>query len=347
MDGYAVAMKGFGGDGPWELEVRGESRSGHPAPVLAPGCACRIFTGAELPEGSDSVVIQEDVERHGDRVRFLRRPGSGDNIRRAGEDLRSGAVALESGTRLRPGGIALATSLDRTELFVARRPRVAILSTGDELRSPGDPPRRGSIPDSNGIAVAALARAVCADVDILPRVGDDAEQTAARIGSAARDRDLIVTIGGASVGEHDVVRTALERLGAELDFWKVRIRPGKPLAFGRLGATLLLGLPGNPVSAQLTFLLFGVPLLRALQGDRRPRPRFFQATLGAPLRHPLGRRGFYRARWERDGVVVPLENQASGASTSLAWAELLIVMPETVEVYEAGTTVSVLLLDAT
>jgi molybdopterin molybdotransferase len=325
MDGYAVARSSFVGAGPWSLPVLGESRAGALAAPLAPGTACRIFTGAPIPEAADAVVMQEEVTRDGDRASFALAPALGAHIRRRGEDLAQGAAALSKGTRLNAFQIGLAAAVDRSELLVARRPRVTILCTGEELRSPGSPATPGSIPDSNGPSLAALVSATGAVPLLAARTGDTMEATEAALRAALRGCDLLLTVGGVSVGEHDLVRAALARVGAELNFWKVQIKPGKPLAFGRHGDTLILGLPGNPVSAQLTFALFGMPLLRAMQGDRQPIPPRGRARLHSELRQKPGRTGFYRAQLQGD-LAITATNQASGSAASLAHADALLIL---------------------
>ncbi|HET7541045.1 MAG TPA: gephyrin-like molybdotransferase Glp [Polyangiaceae bacterium] len=338
MDGYAVACSAFAGAGPWSLPVRGESRAGGLSPTLAAGTACRIFTGAPIPEGADAVVMQENVTRAGDLAQFAVAPELGAHIRRRGEDLADGALALAKGTRLTPFQIGLAAAVDRGELLVARRPRVGVLCTGEELRSPGSPATPGSIPDSNGPSLCALVAATGALPVLAPRIGDTLEATEAALRAAVRGCDLLLTVGGVSVGEHDLVRAALERVGVQLDFWKVAIRPGKPLAFGRHGETLILGLPGNPVSAQLTFALFGMPLLRAMQGDRSPLPARGRARLQRALPQKPGRTGFYRARLEGD-LAITATNQASGSAVSLAHADALLIVPEDSAGLSAGDSV--------
>jgi molybdopterin molybdotransferase len=343
MDGYAVARDSFSGDGPWQLPVRGESRAGALVSPLERGATCRIFTGAPVPALADAVVMQEDVTRDGDMARFAARPSAGAHIRRRGEDLPEGAVALSRGTRLTPFQVGLAAAVDRNELLVAQRPRVTILCTGEELRSPGTPATPGSIPDSNGPSLAALAACTGSLPLIAPRTGDTLDATESAIRAALRGSDLLLTVGGVSVGEHDLVRAALARVGVELEFWKVRIRPGKPLAFGRWGNTLVLGLPGNPVSAQLTFALFGMPLLRAMQGDRSPVPPRGRARLHSALSQKPGRTGFYRARLEGD-LAITAPNQASGSPASLAHSDALLVLPEDCAGLGAGEGVDVIRL---
>jgi molybdopterin molybdotransferase len=343
MDGYAVATSSFIGDPPWDIDVSGESRTGRAAPTFAAGTACRIFTGAEVPPGADAVVMQEDVERIGNVARFAFVPKVGQHIRDAGEDLRRDKLALEAGTRLGPYQLGLAAASDVARVCVARRPHVAILSTGDELRPPGSPSRPASIPESNGIVIATLATGAGADVRAAEVMADDLELTRDRIRTLLDSSDLLVTIGGVSVGDHDVVRPALEAAGVDLEFHKVAIKPGKPLTLGRRRDVIVLGLPGNPVSAQVTFSLFGLPLLRKMQGERTRTPRPRRARLAAPLRQRPGRKGYYAATLDGDSVS-PLTSQSSGSTVSLAHANALAILPADSEGYEAGEWVEVLLL---
>ena len=345
MDGYAVQTSAFRGDAPFRLELIGESRMGALPPPLVPGTTCRIFTGAALPDGADTVVMQEDVTREGDRITFHKVPERGAHVRRAGEDLKEGDLAIEVGTRLGPFHLALAASLDYPELVVHERPRVTIVCTGDELRAPGDAADAGSIAECNSIGLRALAEQAGAWVRVAPLVRDEPQATQASIEQALRRTDLLVTVGGVSVGDHDVVRPALERAGVTLEFWKVAIKPGKPLALGRAGATRVLALPGNPASSMVTFSLFALPLLRAMQGDRKPLPATLRAPLAAGIVRKPGRLEFMRARWEAtaDGLAVRvLPNQASGAVTSMAWADGLAVVEPDVTSLSAGDTVEVL-----
>jgi molybdopterin molybdotransferase len=344
MDGYAVRSADFDGAGPWRFPVTLEQRAGESGQHLAPGDAARIFTGAPLLEGSDSVIMQEQAERDGQVVTFRAAPRAGSNVRRRGEDLSRGAVALSRGTRLNPFRLGLAAALDRAELEVFRRPRVLLLCTGDELRDAGSAPRPGSIPDSNGPSLAALARRAGADVRLLPRTGDDLDATREVLRGALDTCDVLLTVGGVSVGDHDVVKKALELEQVTIDFWKVNIKPGKPLAFGRRGDTLVLGLPGNPVSAQLTLGLFGLPLLRTLQGDTSALPKATRVELAAPLTQKPGRMGFYRARLI-EGRALVSNNQASGAPTSMAHADVLVMLPEESSGAAAGAVVDALRLD--
>lgn len=348
MDGYAVAVDDLVGEGPYELDVRGESAAGGAPATFERGSAMRIFTGAPVVAPSDAVVMQENVVRAGDRVELATRPRVGENVRRRGEDLEEGATALAAGTRLGPGTIALAAALDRPTLVVARRPVVTILCTGDELRSPGERARPGSIVESNGYFVAASARRAGAIVRLTPFVRDEPEVAARAIERALVGSDLVVTIGGVSVGDHDVVRPALERAGVAIDFYKVALKPGKPLTVGSRGGLLVLGLPGNPASASLTFLLFGVPLLRAMQGDASPLPTPERLAVRGSLERRPGRREFVRATIAREGgerVAVLRRNQASGAVTSFAEATALVVIPEEVSSVASGDRLDVLSID--
>jgi len=340
MDGYAVASAGFQGSGPWALRVASESAAGGELPgPLAEGTACRIFTGARLPEGADAIVIQEDVDRQGDTIQVRAAPPRGDWVRRRGADLEAGAVALGHGSRMTPGRVALAAALDRPYVLVAPRPVVTVLCTGDELRSPGEPGAPGSIAESNGLFVAAAGRAAGAIVRIGAFVRDDPEVAKEATLAALRGTDLCVTIGGVSVGDRDVMRPALESAGVSLDFWRVALKPGKPLCVGRAGSVHVLGLPGNPASASLTFLLFGVPLLRALQGDAAPVPPRIRVRVIGSLRRKAGRMELLRAQLDTESGELRariLPNQASGAVTSFAEADTLILVPPDRERVDEG-----------
>jgi molybdopterin molybdotransferase len=343
MDGFAVRSTSFTGESPWLFPVVGESRTGRQPPVLESGAVCRIFTGAQLPEGADAVVMQEDVTVSEGSAAFNRRPAPFEHVRRAGEDLPLGALALETGTRLGPYQLGLVASLDRDRVLVARRPRVTILCTGDELRKAGTPARAASIPESNSIVVAALATSAGASVTIAEGSSDTLDETRAKISAALDASDLLITIGGVSVGEYDVVRPALEAAGVTLEMHKVAMKPGKPLTLGRRGDTVVLGLPGNPVSAQVTFALFGLPLLRIMQGDRAAMAKARSFRLGAAIRQKQGRRGFYAAAVDGD-VVTPLAGQASGSTVNLAHAGALIVVPEDSSGYAAEQSVNAYVL---
>jgi molybdopterin molybdotransferase len=342
MDGYAVATADLDGPGPWTLPVSGGSSAGAKAPPLSPGAAFRIFTGAPVPEGADAVVMQEDVARAGDTIRFAASPRPGQHIRRAGEDLPNGTLALAKGTRLTPGSLALAAMLGRFEVRVARRPRVTILCTGDELRAPDEPARGASIPESNSAPLAALSAQAGAEVRIAPIARDEAQGTQRAVEEALEGTDVLLTVGGVSVGDHDLVRPALERAGVSLDFWKVAIKPGKPLAVGRFGPAYVLGLPGNPASALVAVATFGAPLLRRLQGDRAPRAMPLPARIAQGRKRSPERTELVRGSLRVEGtdlVAAAHDNQASGAATSLASSDGLIVVPAGAEPLEARAPV--------
>ncbi|HEX4515469.1 MAG TPA: gephyrin-like molybdotransferase Glp [Polyangiaceae bacterium] len=337
MDGYAVRAADVTDA---DMAVVGESRAGTEAPELAVKSACRIFTGAPMPRGADAVVMQEDVERDGDRVRFRTKPAAGAFVRKRGDDLRAGDIALAKGTRVSASCLAMLASLDCADVLVTRAPRVAIVPTGDELRAPGALGGPASIAESNSPALEAMALGAGATVATSAPVPDDLDRVKSAFEEALRSCDVLVTIGGVSVGEHDVVKEALEACGVRLDFWRVAIKPGKPLAVGKRDETIVLGLPGNPVSAMITFALFGVPLLRAMQGDTRALPRRTRMKLAAPASHKTGRLELARARVDERGVTV-LPNQASGAIVGLCRADVLASIPADVERLDAGAEVDV------
>lgn len=343
MDGYAVNSQQVK-PGPWLLPIVGERCAGSPAGELVPGTACRVFTGAPLPTGADAVLVQEDARLRDGALELTSLPAAGTHVREAGEDLATGELALRAGTRLGPFHLGLLASLEATTVHVARRPRVAIVCTGSELRTAGSPQRPASIVESNGIVLAALARAAGADAWLTPLVEDETRILQRRLRQALDGADVVLTVGGVSVGTYDVVRESMTAIGAAVEFYKVAIKPGKPLTFGRLGQKSLIGLPGNPVSAQVTAALFVVPLLRQMQGDVRavaaPRPYL----LGAPLEQHPGRRGFYRAQLE-GGRVLPLSRQGSGSVVSMAEAEALIMMDEHLAQLPEGASVPVYVLN--
>jgi molybdopterin molybdotransferase len=313
------------------MPVVGESRAGSRDVALLPSeSVMRVFTGAPLGPGADAVVMQEDVTREGDVARFRSRPSQGAHVRKRGEDLAKGDVAIARGTRMRAAHVALAASLDRAWVYVARRPIVAIVGTGNELRPHGSPGAPGSIAESNGCALRAMVYRAGGLARVARFVEDDARATERALAEGLDGSDVMITIGGVSVGEHDLVRPALEKVGVSLDFWKVAIKPGKPLAVGRRGRSVVLGLPGNPVSALVTFALLGAPLLRAMQGDREPIPAPRRGRLTRSVRHAPGRLELVRATLAYDAAglnVTPLANQASGAPVSLARADALACIP--------------------
>jgi molybdopterin molybdotransferase len=355
MDGYAVRAHDLelaSPSPPYRLPVRGESRTGVVPGPLEPASAMRIFTGAAMPDGADTVIMQEHVTRDDAFAVVSAKPRRGQHVRRRGEDLACGSLAIPRGTRLRPAHLAFAASLDRAALTVTKRPVVAILATGDELRRPGTDPVPGTIPESNTAALRAMARSAGAETRALPFVPDDRSATERAFAAALDASDVVVTVGGVSVGDHDLVRPALEAVGVTLELWKVAIKPGKPIAIGRFPRpgrreALVVGLPGNPASAIVTFAVFGVPLLRALQGDLAPVPGLLRAKMTRAHAHDPGRLELARAQVTRSAsglAVATLGNQASGALTSMAHADALALIPAEASGVAAGDEVDVWLL---
>ncbi|MCW2992150.1 MAG: molybdopterin molybdotransferase MoeA [Solirubrobacterales bacterium] len=334
MDGYAVR-----GGGP-EFRVVGESRAGTPyAGELGEGEAVVISTGAALPLSADAVVPIERVTRAAtdDGVVTQGEISAGDHVRRPGEDLRAGEVVLTAGTRMTPAALGVAAGAGRATLLVARRPRVTIVATGDELVAPGRPLGPGQIHDSNALALAALAETAGAQVVGSVRAPDDRARTLAVLEQALEGTDLLLVSGGVSVGPHDHVRPALEQLGVQERFWRVALRPGKPTWFGTRGETLVIGLPGNPVSALVTFALFARPALAALQGAPAARRR--RVTLGEPItRHP-DRDQAVRVRLDDAGRARATGPQGSHVLSSMLGADGLAIVPRGEGAIEAGATV--------
>ena len=323
MDGYAIRFDDL--PGPWS--VIGETAAGAaPDRIVKAGEAMRIFTGAMLPDGADTVIVQEDVARDGARLTLTGDgPGShGRHIRARATDFAAGDCLLPAGTRLTPGAIAAAAMSGAAQLAVGRRPRVAILTTGDELVQPGHPLAPGQIPDSNGAMLAAMLAGEVAEAILPHHIRDDRATLTKVIKELSRRHDVIVTVGGASVGDHDHVRGALEDAGGQLDFWKIAMRPGKPLIAGTIGDAILLGLPGNPSSAYVTATLFLLPLVRHLARARDPFSAVHRAPLAAALAEGGTRRDYLRARLE-GGRLTPLFGQESGLTLPLASANALLI----------------------
>jgi molybdopterin molybdotransferase len=318
--------------------------------TVGPGEAVRIFTGARLPEGADAVVIQEDTEAGDGEALVLDTVGPfepGRHVRPAGIDFIEGQIGLTAGRRLTARDIGLAAAMNRPWLLVHRRPRVAILPTGDEVVLPGDPIGPNQIVSSNGAALGALV-AAAGGVPIQLGIARDDSDTLKTMAQGAAGADLLVTIGGASVGEHDLVRKALGEIGLAVDFWKIAMRPGKPLMFGRLGATAVLGLPGNPVSALVCGMLFLRPALDRLQGLPGDGPALEPALAGADLKLNDGRQDYLRARlgWDADGALVatPHVKQDSSMMSALAGADCLIVRPPAAPAVAKGERVRIIRL---
>ncbi|MCJ0763767.1 gephyrin-like molybdotransferase Glp [Variovorax terrae] len=330
MDGYAVRCADAARAGA-VLRVTQRIPAGASGHALEPGTAARIFTGAPLPPGADAVVMQEDTEAVGEsQVRLLAVPPAGQWIRRAGEDVAQGTVVLSKGERLTPAALGLAASIGLDSLRVSRRPRVALFSTGDELVMPGEVPpeamKPGAIYNSNRFFLRALLRRLGCEVTDLGIVPDDRAATVEALRGAARGHDLILTSGGVSVGEEDHIKPAVQSLGS-LDLWQIAIKPGKPFAYGRVGTAHFIGLPGNPVSSFVTFLLLVRPFLLKLQGARELLPR--SQAMPAHFSWPRAdkRREFLRVRRNAEGELELFANQSSGVLTSTVWGDGVVDNP--------------------
>lgn len=342
MDGYAV--RGADLPGPWR--VIGESAAGRPfSGMIGPGEAARISTGAMIPDGADCVVVQEDVARDGDRLTLTGDgPGApGAHIRRAGHDFATGALLADAGAIIDARLIALAAMAGHGALSVFPRPRIAILSTGDELVPPGQPlPSPAHIPASNGVMLAALLSPLPCDLIVPPLLPDDRATIAAALQEHSQ-ADIIVTTGGASVGDHDLIQPALTDGGGTVDFWRIAMRPGKPVMIGKLGDAIVLGLPGNPVSAYVTATLLLLPLVRQMLGYQALVPVISQAIAGDPFPANGPRQDFVRARWH-DGQLVRLGNQDSGALLALHRADALVVRPAHAAAVQPGEPIDYIAL---
>jgi molybdopterin molybdotransferase len=342
MDGYAVRAADTA-PAPATLTVIGESAAGRPFErAVRPGEAVRIFTGAPVPDGTDTVVIQEDVSRKGERITLSAAAPAGDNLRSAGMDFREGDALIAAGLRLTPRDVALAAAANHTALAVRRRARVAILATGDELVPPGGGLGPAQIIASNNFAVAGVVEAHGAIAIDLGIVNDEIGATKDAV-ERARDAgvDVLVTLGGASVGDHDLVQQALVSSGMELGFWRIAMRPGKPLLHGRLGAMRVLGLPGNPTSSMVCSILFLRPLLRALHGELDPGADPSQpGRLAVDLAANGVRQDYMRASLARDAngilLATPVANQDSSLVKTMARADGLIIRRPHAEPAKAG-----------
>lgn len=345
MDGYAVRAADVTAAGV-ELPVTQRIAAGQPGTALPPGSAARIFTGAPMPAGADAVVMQEDTEtlEGGARVRIQVVPAPGQWVRRAGEDVMRGATVLHKGERLAPAGMGLAAGIGLNQLLVASRPRVALFSTGDELVMPGDVApqdmKPGAIYNSNRFFLRALLTRLGCEVSDLGIVPDNRAATLAALQSAAHGHDLILTSGGVSVGEEDHIKPAVEQLGA-LDLWQIAMKPGKPFAYGHVrrgegDAAHFMGLPGNPVSSFVTFLLLVRPFLLKLQGATALAPAAMAMRADFSLSKADKRREFLRARRNAEGGLDLFGNQSSGVLTSAHWADGLIDLPAGQTIAEGG-----------
>jgi molybdopterin molybdotransferase len=349
MDGYAVRAADAA-EVNARLKVIGEVAAGRPFDrALGAGEAARIFTGGVVPDGADAVVIQEDTVADGNSITITEAAATGRHIRPAGVDFREGDVLLKGGSRLTERDLSLAASMNYPELAVRRRPRLALLATGDELVMPGQTPGPGQIVYSNGYGLRALARAEGADTVDLGVAADTMEATTSGI-RRARDlgADILVTTGGASVGDHDLVKESLEAENVQIAFWKIAMRPGKPMMHGRLGAMRVVGVPGNPVSSYVCTFLFVVPLIRALSGRKVVHSVRESAVLGRDVAANDQREDYLRARLEErdDGTLIatPVNHQDSSLLANLAAAQALLIRVPFAPAAKAGSACEILRL---
>lgn len=344
MDGYAVRAQDIAAaatDNPVSLRLMGTVPAGSAADAsLQPGTCVRIFTGSPLPQGADAVVMQEDTERGDDVVRVKGKVRPWENVRLRGEEVKEGAELIGRGEKLTAGKLGLLAALGCENAKVFEGPSVALLATGSELLEPGQALTAGKIYESNRLTLATLLSGIGILAKILPTVRDSLAETTDALKNALSSSDVVITTGGVSVGEHDLVKAAFEKLGGQLAFWRVAAKPGKPFAFGRIAGKLFFGLPGNPVSAVVTFLLLVRPALLKLQGAANTGLPSHSGVLGESLSNRGERRHFMSVRLDSGGRVYTSGMQASHAIASFARAEGLIdVPPKTV--LEAGATVRV------
>jgi len=349
MDGYAIRHEDLI-DGPATLEVIGEAPAGHGFDGnVGAGQTVRIFTGAPVPAGADTILIQENASRDGDRISVLEPPAKGAFVRPAGLDFRQDEILLAPPLRLAYRHLALAAAMNHPDMPVVRRPKVAILATGDELVRPGVEPGPDQIIASNHAGIAAMVED-CGGAPLdLGIARDDPIELANHVRRAITDNaDILVTLGGASVGDHDLVQGVLGQEGMDLAFWRIAMRPGKPLMAGRLGKTRVLGLPGNPVSSLVCGLLFLKPLIRKMLGEETEATSSRQAILGADLEENDRRQDYVRATLEEDAggrlIATPYQKQDSSMLALLARSGALIIRPPHAPAQKAGSTVQILVL---
>jgi molybdopterin molybdotransferase len=348
MDGYALrAADGTLGA---MLHVIGSAPAGHPFDgTVGPGQTVRLFTGSVVPQGADAILLQEDATATGTEVRVNEAVTAGRHIRRAGQDFSSGDAVVPAGRRLTARDVGLAAAANHPWLTVHRRPRVAILATGDEIAMPGEPVPAGGIVSSNSHALAALVRAAGGEPVVLPVAADTREAVAA-VADAVHGMDMLVTTGGASVGDHDLVIESLKTRGLQLDFWQIAMRPGKPLLFGKLGPVPVLGLPGNPVSALVCSILFLLPALNRLGGLPAGSPPTVRAIAGAALRANDHRADHLRSTVSTDSqgriLATPFPVQDSAMLRRLALADALILRAPNAPAAPEGSEVTVIRLDS-
>ncbi|MBE9608735.1 molybdopterin molybdotransferase MoeA [Chitinilyticum piscinae] len=325
MDGYAFNVADFAA-APATYPVVARIAAGDAPQPLPPGCAARIFTGAPIPSGCNAVEMQENCDLQGDTLQISKPLRAGQHIRRAGEDIAHGAVVLARGERLNPAALALLASIGVAEVSVYAPLKVALINTGDELVEPGQPLAAGQIYNSNRYALTGLLQRLGCELTVAGLVADDFGRTRSELARLAASHDVVISTGGVSVGEEDHVKAAVQALG-ELNVWKIAIKPGKPFAFGRIADADFIGLPGNPVSAFVTFLLLVRPFLLARSGAGKITPQAWQLPAGFAWTKAGDRREFLRVKLGDDGRLQLYPNQGSGVMTSLAWADGLVDLP--------------------
>jgi molybdenum cofactor synthesis domain len=345
MDGYALAGDALPDSDIWEFKVVGCASAGHPyTGTVGPGECVRIMTGAPLPPGTDTTLMQEYVERYGDVIRVGPGGRPGENVRQRGEDLQAGTVVLQRGTCITPAELGLLASLGIAEVTLRRRVCTAFFSTGDELCSIGEALGLGEIYDSNRYTLYGMLKRLGAELIDMGVVRDRPEDLRKAFGEAARAADAVITSGGVSVGEADYTKEALAALG-EVSFWKIAMKPGRPLAFGRIGKAAFFGLPGNPVSVMVTFYQFVQPALRRMMGEREVRPLRISVPCVSRLKKKPGRMEFQRGILEKNDegrlVVRSTGDQGSGILSSMSQANAFIVLPSDADRVEPGTLVEV------
>ena len=351
MDGYAVRaedVRAAGRDHTVELEVLEDLPAGRVSRTsVGRGQAIRIMTGAPLPKGADAVVMVEDTEKAGGRVKVRLAVRPADNTGQAGEDLKKGELVLEQGAVIGPAETGLLAAAGLARVPVIRRPKMAVIATGDEIVEPGERKAAGQIRNSNGPALMAMALRAGADARYLGIARDRRSSLRAKL-ARAKGADILVLSGGVSVGDYDLVRDGLRTAGVKPVFWQVRIKPGKPVFFGRRGGQLVFGLPGNPTSAMVTFLLFVQPAIERLLGRKKPGPKGGRAVLAEDVVLKPGRTQFLRGVLDAEGpilTVAPYPDQKSGVLRSMARSRVLIVVQADVSRLEKGRDVEILFMD--
>lgn len=341
MDGYAIRLADVENHTNTALTIQQRCYAGDTPEDLKPGQAIRLFTGSLMPKGADTVVIQEHCIEENNAVTIQKLPALHANVRLKGEDMSQGKTVILKGKPLNSGHIAILASQGITEVDVYPIPKVGILTTGDELTEPGKPLKEGQIYNSNAPMLAALVQQLHGNVHLMLHAYDTLEDIQQALTTLCKECDLVLTVGGVSVGDKDLVKPAIEGLGGEMNLWKVKMKPGKPVALAHLHNTPIVGLPGNPVSAYAVFTLMVSPMLRVIQGRRRATPRVFYGKMDTDQRFHGQREDFIRvqARPEADGTLhlTPHAQQGSGIISSLAWATGLARIPVNTEIKQGDT----------